>query len=225
MENTTLKKLVLTAIFIAMAVVVGFIQIPWPPAPFLAIDFSEVIVLAALVVLGFKYVSITIVLRSLVRLLIGLTTTSGSALPYFGEVMAIVASFTIIFLYFIITKITKTSHKPLYDHKDELPTKNTFIRNLINVIFVSVMFSLLMTAFNYFFAFPINMTGGKSLFVISYVKEYFNNNYWTYTISLVPIVLPFNLAKIAASLLIFEPIHYRLRLMDIVVVSDKPLER
>jgi len=215
MENLALKKSVLTASFVALAIVVGFIQIPWPPAPFLSIDFSEVIILACLITLGFKLASVTIVLRSVVRLLVGLTTTAAMDLPYFGEVMAIIASFTLIIAYVIITRLTRTAHKPLIIYKEEKPEKYPFIRNLINVGFVVVTFTVVMVLFNYFFAIPINTSGGKHLFVVSYVNAFFDGNFWGYTTFLIPIVLPFNLVKGIVTMIVFELIHFRLRLMEI----------
>lgn len=215
MKNAALKKTVLTASFVALAVVVGFIQIPWPPAPFLSMDFSEVIILACLITLGLKYASVAVILRSAIRLLMGLTTTAATALPYFGEVMAIVASFAIIFAYVIITKITKTNHKPLIDFKEDEPKRNKIVKDIINITVVSVSFTIIMILFNYFFAIPINTSGGSHLFVTSYVNENFGGNFWGYTKFLIPIILPFNLVKIIVTMIVFEPIHYRLRLMDI----------
>lgn len=215
MKNTALKKSVLTAAFVAIAIVVGMIQIPWPPAPFLSLDFSEVIILACLITLGFKLASVSIVLRSAVRLLMGLTTTAGTALPYFGEVMALIASFSIIVGYVVITKITKTSHQPLIDFKEEEPERYSVFKNIINLSFVTVIFTIVMVLFNYFFAIPINTTAGAHIFVKSYVEELYGGNYWGYTTFLIPIVLPFNLMKIIVTMIIFEPVHYSLRLMEI----------
>lgn len=215
MKNTALKKSVLAASFVAIAVVVGMIQIPWPPAPFLSLDFSEVIILACLITLGFRFASITIILRSAVRLLMGLTTTAGTAIPYFGEVVALIASFSIIVAYFIITKITKTSHRPLIDFKEEEPERHSLFKNIVNISFVATIFTIVMVLFNYFIAIPINTTGGAHIFVKSYVEEFYNGNYWAYTTFLIPIVLPFNLVKIVITMIIFEPVHYGLRLMEI----------
>lgn len=224
MKNTALKKSVLTASFVSMAVVVGFIQIPWPPAPFLSLDFSEVIILACLITLGFKLASVTIILRSIIRLLMGLTTTAGSALPYFGEVMAIVASFSIIVAYIIITKITKTNHKPLILYKEEDPKRPTVLQTIINISFVTLSFTLVMVLFNFFFAIPINTSGGEHVFVKSYVDAGFGGNIWAYTTFLIPIILPFNLTKGIITMLIYEPIHFRLRLMEIEQNTEPTFE-
>ena len=128
--------------------------------------------------------------------------------------MAIISSFTLIIAYVIITRLTRTAHKPLIIYKEEKPEKYPFIRNLINVGFVVVTFTVVMVLFNYFFAIPINTSGGKHLFVVSYVNA-FLMVILGYTTFLIPIVLPFNLVKGIVTMIVFELIHFRLRLMEI----------
>jgi len=219
MKNEALKKSVLTAIFAALAVVIGFIQIPWPPAPHLAIDFSEVIILASFVTLGFKYAGVTVLLRSVTRLLIGLTTTVGSIIPYFGEVIAISASLTILLSYMLITHITKTEHKPLFGQREENPKKVPFVKHLINLSFVTVVFSILMVALNYFISVPIFVSGGKHIFFTTIIKDpqyaFLGTTLAAYTTGVVSVYLPFNLLKGILTMGVFELIHYRLKQMEI----------
>lgn len=219
MKNEALKKSVLTAIFAALAVVIGFIQIPWPPAPYLAIDFSEVIILACFITLGFKYASIAIVLRSATRLLIGLTTTVSSFIPYFGEVIAIIASVVIILSYMLITYITKTNHKPLFGQKEDNPEKTPFVKHIINISFVMLVFSIIMVALNFLVSVPIYISGGSHIFFTTIIKDpqyaFLGTTVWAYTVGIVSVYLPFNLIKGILTMVVFELVHYRLKQMEI----------
>lgn len=90
------KKLVFTAMFSTLAVVLGLIQIPTPFAPYLAIDASEIIVLITGNFFGLGMMSVVIVLRSLLRFALGLAT----GFFIVGELAAIISSLSlgIIFL-------------------------------------------------------------------------------------------------------------------------------
>src|SRR5690554_5266772 len=88
--NKELIRIVFAAILAALAILVGYIEIVWPIAPHLKLDFSEVIVLASLVLIGFKHTIGVIVVRSVVRWLI--TGRTDVPFPFFGESIAIIAS-------------------------------------------------------------------------------------------------------------------------------------
>ena len=66
----TTKKLVLASIFTALSIVIGYLEIPWPLSAWLKLDFSEVVILLSLIVLGFRQTAAVIVLRSIIRWLV-----------------------------------------------------------------------------------------------------------------------------------------------------------
>src|SRR5690554_7918317 len=100
-KNTLqVQKMVLTAIFAALSIIVGFFEIPWPPMPFLKLDFSEVIVLTSLLVVGLPRTIIVIIIRSLIRELI--VPKPFEPIPVIGELMAILGSIVIVVLYRLI---------------------------------------------------------------------------------------------------------------------------
>ena len=72
MNETSYKSLkpVLAATLAALALIVGYIEIVWPLAPWLKLDFSEVVILISFVFLGFNYTLAVIVIRSVIRWLI-----------------------------------------------------------------------------------------------------------------------------------------------------------
>ena len=96
-------KLVYAALFSALALVLGLIQIPTPFAPYLALDGSEIVVLVAGNFFGFGIMSTVIILRSVLRFVFGLST--GFAIV--GEVAAIVSSFIFGGMFLLIKKYTK----------------------------------------------------------------------------------------------------------------------
>ena len=94
------KGIVYAAMFSTLAVVLGLIQIPTPFAPYLAIDGSEIIVLIAGNYFGFGVMSITIILRSILRWAFGLST----GFFIVGEIAAILSSFILGGLFLLIKK-------------------------------------------------------------------------------------------------------------------------
>ena len=51
-KNTKTKKMVLVAILMALGMILNLIEIPYPFAPWLNLDFSEIVVLVAIELLG-----------------------------------------------------------------------------------------------------------------------------------------------------------------------------
>ena len=96
-------KLVYAALFSALALVLGLVQIPTPFAPYLAIDGSEIVVLVAGNFFGFGIMATVIILRSVLRFVFGLST--GFAI--IGEVAAVFSSFIFGGMFLLIKKYTK----------------------------------------------------------------------------------------------------------------------
>lgn len=199
------KLMVLTAIFAALSIVVGFVEIPWPPMPFLKIDFSEVIILIALLTIGFPRTVVVIVLRSLVREF--LAPKPFEPIPIIGEVMAILGSIVIISLYRMIFSRKKepTSTFDLFCLSKQEPP----LRKILKSTLVAIGFSIFMTALNFFLTVPLFLSGTEHIHFVSFVNDpafafVTENNYLTYTIYIVSFFLPFNLVKGALTMLVFD---------------------
>ena len=54
METTKTRKLVLSAALAALGMILGLLEIPYPLAPWLNLDLSEIVVIMAISMLGFK---------------------------------------------------------------------------------------------------------------------------------------------------------------------------
>ena len=100
-------KLVYAALFSALALVLGLVQIPTPFQFYLALDASEVVVLVAGNYFGFGVMAITIILRSLLRFAFGIST--GAA--FVGELAAIISSFIFGGIFLLIKKVSKDNEK------------------------------------------------------------------------------------------------------------------
>lgn len=82
--NNKLLKPVLAAILAALALIVGYLEIVWPMAPWLKLDFSEVVILISFVLIGFNHTLAVIVIRSVVRWLISGHSTN-IPFPFLGK--------------------------------------------------------------------------------------------------------------------------------------------
>ena len=131
------KGIVYTAMLSTLALVLGLIQIPTPFAPWLAIDGSEIIVLVAGNFFGFGVMTTVIILRSVLRWALGIST----GFFIVGEIAAILSS---LMLGGIFLLIKKRCLKPKNDENCEL--KNTFKINNI----LAIVITILLIPFTYF---------------------------------------------------------------------------
>lgn len=160
--NKELIRIVFAAILAALAILVGYIEIVWPIAPHLKLDFSEVIVLASLVLIGFKHTIGVIVVRSVVRWLI--TGRTDVPFPFFGESVAIIASIALVIFFLLISKLLKISNK----REEETETRSRgpydirysgpgslFAKEIALIAIVTVLMALFMTTINFFIVTPV----------------------------------------------------------------------
>ncbi|XMB86970.1 Gx transporter family protein [Mycoplasmatota bacterium WC44] len=100
------KDLVLISILTALATIIMFIEIPNPIAPFLKLDLSDVVVLVAFAIYGWKGAGLVGVLKALIHALIK-GPDMYSAIPYLGTFVAIFASLTIVLAFCVSTNRLK----------------------------------------------------------------------------------------------------------------------
>lgn len=217
--NNKIKQIILTATFSAMAIILGYIEIPFPPAPFLKFDFSEVAILASLIVLGYSKTSVVIVLRTLIRIMI---KGDVDVFPFLGEYMAIISSFSLITFYYLATKITKTDLTPLVNKEVCDIEKFKITKPLIHGAIVILGFTFVMVTLNYFITIPIQLSGGKYFFVSSFLKDidalnaglgFVEVNSYGFLVFI--LILPFNILKGLLIMVAFELLNIRLKYLEV----------
>lgn len=214
-----LKRVVYIVALAAISIVLGLFEIPWfvitgPFASFLRLDFSEVAILVALVTLGYKDTMIVVVLRSLVRL------TFKGFVPenLIGDMIAIVASMSIIAGFYIAAKLTKKFHKP---YIVQVPAEDSVITKfdyLIFGIFITSALSISMIVLNFFITTPLllsyyGFTSRLTFHVFDFIQltDYSISTFlWAVIIS----YTPFNIVKGLSVMLIFLIIWPRLKYIE-----------
>ena len=88
MERTKTRKIVLAAVLAALGMILGLLEIPYPFAPWLNLDLSEVVVLMAISMLGFKTALFVCVCKFFISILF-----KGPVGPIaIGQITALIAS-------------------------------------------------------------------------------------------------------------------------------------
>lgn len=136
MEMTKTKKLVLAAMLGAMGMVLNLIEIPYPLAPWLSLDLSEIVVLVAVSTLGFGPALFVCICKFFVSILF-----KGPVGPIaIGQITALIASISICVVYYLLaTRVFKG--KGLKDY-------------IINMLITMLVFALVMFVINYLFVTP-----------------------------------------------------------------------
>lgn len=216
-----IKRLTITAIFAALAIIIGYIEIPWfPPLVFLKLDFSEVVILISLVTLGFGRTTVVIVLRSVIRWLISSNNTD-IPFPFFGELLAITASLVIIASATLAFKVTKTNQTPLFlsDRKDREIKEISILKQFIHLLIVVLIFTTFMTLLNAFITFPAMLSAGQYYFAPIAFKEGFDKAFFasfeTYLSIMIIGVAPFNIVKGVLTMIAFSILHGRIAELEV----------
>lgn len=175
-NDSPIQKMVIIGILSALgAVLMAFIQLPYPPVPFLRIEFSDVVVLIAFLLFGFKEATFVGVLKALVNALV-----MGPVGPIaIGQISAFIASMAYVLGLAFLIKTQLKSPK------------------IVKIILVIVFVSFVMTLVNYFFVTPIYFGAWTFLGV----REWLNLSSFglsgtgTYLTTILIVYVPFNLLK------------------------------
>lgn len=136
MKNNKTRKLVMASILAAMGMILNILEIPYPIAPWMNLDLSEVVVLIAVSMLGMKYAVFVCVCKFFVSILF-----KGPVGPIaIGQITALIASISIALTYYGTTKIIKTKYKLL-----------DFI---LQMFITTLVFAIVMFVINYLFVTP-----------------------------------------------------------------------
>lgn len=140
MEITKTRKLVLSAGLAALGVILGLLEIPYPLAPWLNLDLSEIVVIMAISILGFKSALFVCVCKFFVSILF-----KGPVGPIaIGQITALIASLTICCVYYFLSKYIKFEKE--------------WISYVINMMVTMLIFAFVMFVLNYLFVTPTYLT-------------------------------------------------------------------
>lgn len=136
MEITKTRKLVLSAALAALGMILGLLEIPYPFAPWLNLDLSEVVVIMAISMLGFKSALFVCVCKFLVSILF-----KGPVGPIaIGQITALIASLTICCVYYFLSQ--------------NLNLKKEWLTYIINMFITMLIFAIVLFILNYLFVTP-----------------------------------------------------------------------
>ena len=136
MEITKTRKLVLSAALAALGMILGLLEIPYPFAPWLNLDLSEVVVIVAISMLGFKSALFVCVCKFLVSILF-----KGPVGPIaIGQITALIASLTICCVYYFLSQ--------------NLKLKKEWLAYIINMFITMLIFAIVLFILNYLFVTP-----------------------------------------------------------------------
>jgi riboflavin transporter FmnP len=216
-----LKRMVYIVALASISIILALFEIPWfipsgPFAAFLRLDFSEVVILVSIVTLGYKDTMYVIILRSLVRI-----AFKGFPIDeMIGEFIALNASFSIMFGFFMASIIIKKKIKPLFL---EVPTSHHVLKTyeaIVYVLMISVSLSLYMIVINYTFTTPLLLSyygifGSQLHFTLfSFIPDTEAFTFSTFFIAVVISYTPFNLVKAISVTIIFNIIWPRLKYIE-----------
>lgn len=136
MKITKTRKIVLSSVLAALGVILGLLEIPYPLAPWLNLDLSEIVVIMAISILGFKSALFVCVCKFIVSILF-----KGPVGPMaIGQVTALIASLTICCVYYYLSK--------------HLKLKNEHLTYLLNMLITMFIFAIVLFILNYLFVTP-----------------------------------------------------------------------
>ena len=108
MKRNSIFKLTVLALLSAIGVILmSYLQIPYPIAPFLKIEFSDFVVIFAFLLFGFKESLIVALVKTGCDLIIRGPETGG-AFPFVAHLTALIASLSYVFALWLVSKIFKS---------------------------------------------------------------------------------------------------------------------
>ena len=131
MKSTKTQKMVLAAMLAALGMILNLIEIPYPFAPWLNLDLSEIVVLVAISTLGFVPALFVCICKFFVSILF-----KGPV----GQIAALIASLSICVTYSLLAR----------KFDPEKSRKNY----LLDMVLTMLIFAFIMFVINYFFVTP-----------------------------------------------------------------------
>lgn len=136
MEITKTRKLVLSAVLAALGMILGLLEIPYPFAPWLNLDLSEIVVIMSISMLGFKSALFVCICKFIISILF-----KGPVGPVaIGQITALIASLTICCVYYFLSQ--------------NLKLKQEWLTYIINMFITMLIFAIVLFILNYLFVTP-----------------------------------------------------------------------
>ncbi len=214
-----LKKMLYIVSLAAVSIVLALIEIPWPFASFLKLDFSEVAILVALLVLGTKETMMVVLVRTIARRIF----RGFDPGDLVGEMLAMFASFSIILAYNVSRRVLKIKEKPLLY---EVSVNNNHVKAkelIVTTILITTFLSVILFAVNFFIATPlyytlppysISISGKVHFTVFSFIPDSpftYGSFFWSSFV----LYMPFNLVKGLLVSLIFMLLKPRMKYLEL----------
>ncbi len=174
-SNATRKITTIGILGALGAVLMVFAQIPYPPVPFLKIEFSDVVVLLAFVLFGWKEAAFVGLLKAVVNAMV-----MGPVGPIaIGQISAFIASMSYVGGMYLAIHLRLASKRLI-----------TAILSISLVVFV-------MVTVNFFFVTPIYFGSWTYLGVQSWLgpSQFGLNGSASYFFTIIMVYVPFNLIK------------------------------
>lgn len=186
-EKNNVKKLVVLSILSAIGVILmAFVEIPYPFAPFLKIEFSDFVVLVAFMLFGWKEAIIVALIKTLGDLAFQGPVGAFSV----GQITAFLSSCSYVFGLMIALRLFPRERKGSM---------------LFVAIFTAMFVAAVMTTANYFFLTPwyLNATSVFDLGDWSGLNKYEVNSYG---LAILLLYVPFNFIKATCIFLVYGTI-------------------
>ena len=206
--SETITRITTTAVLAALGfVLMAFAQFPYPFAPWLKIEVSEIVTIIAYALYGLPGGLFVALVKTLLNLAVHGPVGLG-----IGDITAFITSCTLILGLFLTSHVFKWFKKGL-------------LFRIISYVFIAIFLSVILTALNAIVITPsyLSVYGDNPRFstcfepgVIQNVTGYLTGNSeieangWMYIGVICSIYLPFNLMKVAACCLVYEVLFNRL---------------
>lgn len=219
-----LKSMLYIVSLSAIAIVVGFVEITWPLAVWLKLDFSEVVILVSVLILGTKKTFVVIFLRSVVRFLITMGGPFGVLGTLVGESLAILASVSIVLAYFLAKKMLAINEKPLVYEVNINNDKFNLKQFLVITTWITLTLTIVLFTVNFFITTPLffslmglTQSGQLHFTVFSYLPDSigFDGSWLKYLIFSIVTYVPFNLVKGILISVVFLLLKPRMKYLEL----------
>ncbi|MBN2300672.1 MAG: ECF transporter S component [Acholeplasmataceae bacterium] len=214
-----LKKMLYIVSLAAVSIVLALIEIPWPLASYLKLDFSEIAILVSLLVLGNKETVVVVIIRTIARRLFR-GFDPGDVV---GEMLAMFASFSIILAYNVSRKLLKINDKPLlYEvsvNGNHVGLKEMIVTSVVITLFLTVILytvNFLIATPLYYTLPPLSLSesGNVRFTVFSFIPDSpftYQSFFWTTFV----LYTPFNIVKGILVSLVFLLLKPRMKYLEL----------
>lgn len=209
MKNTKTKKMVMIAILSALGMILNLIEIPYPFAPWLNFDLSEIVILSAVSTMGIVPAIFVCICKFLASILF-----KGPVGPFaIGQITSLIASLSICITYYLLKKL--------------FHFKKDWLNYTLNMLLTMMTFAFIMYIINYLFVTPTYLMNKPTWYtqlpfsvdIMAFNKQYGVN-------ITIPALLNFLSPYAQAIFIIYFPFNFLKGIICAMVYSFvKPIEK